>query len=125
MKDQLAENELKNGDPELNRLCSDIVFSIEEEERIAELVKEYDEDIDQIGNRLQVARGRHQKFDTLGRLKKRVDEQHKKDDELNAVEGGSTHMKLKSKKGKRNLWKTGSSGNGGKKGKKDKDCNLI
>lgn len=55
-------------------MTSDIVFSIEEEERLAQLVKEYDTDINLIDDRLKAIRGRHQKFDTLGRSKKRLDD---------------------------------------------------
>lgn len=46
MKEQLNEEEKLNADSELMDICSEVVFSIEEEERLAQLVKEYDENID-------------------------------------------------------------------------------
>ena len=79
-------------------------------------MREYDEDIDQIAQRISKLKDKHQKFDNLGRLKSRV----KKLEHREESHGKFDRGEMKSFRDPKNK-------NAGESlpGKKEKDCALI
>ena len=86
VSETLLQEQVTEGDPELKRFYQNTEFSKEEEARIVELVREYDQDIDLITQRLSKIKGDHQKFDNLGRAKTRVNKIEKRDHESGKLE---------------------------------------
>ena len=121
VRDQLIQEEELNGDQELRQSCSGVIFNFEEQERIAELVHEYDQNIDLIKQRLEKARGKNSKYDSMGRLDKRVQEQKTKNEKGRAQLKNSANKQKQGSKAMQN----NMDGQDKQNSKKKKDCNLI
>ena len=114
----MLQEQIEEGDPDLKRFYQETEFTKEEEARIAELVREYDEDIDLIAQRISKIKNSHQKFDNLGRARTRVSKIEQRDHGNGKLERVGDQLKsLRDQKKKKTDEEVPA--------KKEKDCVLI